>query len=141
MAFDDLYQEIILDHYKNPRNSGEIHPNSETVEHENPLCGDRIKLTVCLDKHSVIQDLKFAGHGCAISMASASMMTDLVKGKKTNEVKRIINDFISVMNKKKQVNILENYGDLMALKGVIKFPVRIKCATLAWHALKEALTV
>lgn len=140
MEFDDLYQEIILDHYKNPRNAGEIRGQCRIVEQENPVCGDHITLMVQVDNLGIVHDVKFQGNGCAISVASASMMTEQLIGQHVNRARKIIRDFITAMRGEEEPKILDEYGDLTALKGVKKFPVRIKCATLAWHAMKEALT-
>ena len=139
MAFDDLYQEIILDHYRNPQNFGEVSHSCTVVEEDNPVCGDQIKLMIVLNDQGVLQEIKFKGSGCAISMASASMMTEEVKGKSIKEIQTICQDIIGAMRGEKDPNVLENYGDLVALKGVIQFPARVKCATLAWHALEDAI--
>ena len=139
MAFDDLYQEIILDHYRNPHNFGEIQRSCTIVEEDNPTCGDQIKLSLWVDENKTIQDIKFSGQGCAISIASASIMTETVKGKTTNEAKEIADTIITTMRGEGDPYVLDEYGDLIALKGVIQFPARVKCATLAWHALEEAL--
>ena len=139
MAFDDLYQEIILDHYRNPHNFGEIQRSCTIVEEDNPTCGDQIKLSLWVDENKTIQDIKFSGQGCAISIASASIMTETVKGKTTNEAKEIADTIITTMRGEGEPDVLDEYGDLIALKGVIQFPARVKCATLAWHALEEAL--
>ena len=139
MAFDDLYQEIILDHYRNPHNFGEIQRSCTVVEEDNPTCGDQIKLTLWVDDRQKIQDIKFSGQGCAISIASASMMTDTVKGKSVSEAREIAQTIIRTMRGEDSSEILDDFGDLVALKGVIQFPARVKCATLAWHALEHAL--
>ena len=139
MAFDDLYQEIILDHYRNPHNFGEIQRSCTIVEEDNPTCGDQIKLSLWVDENKTIQDIKFSGQGCAISIASASIMTETVKGKTTGEAKEIADTIITTMRGEGDPDVLDEYGDLIALKGVIQFPARVKCATLAWHALEEAL--
>ncbi len=139
MAFDDLYQEIILDHYRNPHNFGEIQRSCTIVEEDNPTCGDQIKLSLWVDENKTIQDIKFSGQGCAISIASASIMTETVKGKTTDEAKEIADTIITTMRGEGDPDVLDEYGDLIALKGVIQFPARVKCATLAWHALEEAL--
>jgi nitrogen fixation protein NifU and related proteins len=140
MEFEDLYQEIILDHYKHPHNFGEGKPEYYSVERDNPVCGDHIKLMLEVDENGKITDVKFSGGGCAISMASASMMTDEIKGKTLTEAKKIIADVLEIMRGEKEADVLDEHGDLMALKGVQKFPVRIKCATLSWHAVKDAIT-
>ncbi len=139
MELEELYQDIILDHYKNPHNFGEGSPGCTDVELDNPVCGDHIKLMLYVDADGIIQDVKFTGSGCAISVASASMMTDEIKGKSIAEVKKTIEDVLGSMRGEKQLNTLDEHGDLVALKGVVKFPVRVKCATLAWHAVKDAL--
>jgi nitrogen fixation NifU-like protein len=139
MDFDELYQEIILDHYKHPRNFGEGVPDCTSVELDNPTCGDHIKLMVWIDEEGKIKDLKFTGSGCAISVASASMMTEELIGKTVPEAEEIISEVIEIMRGEKNPEALEKHGDITALKGVIKFPVRVKCATLSWHAVKQAL--
>jgi nitrogen fixation NifU-like protein len=139
MAFDDLYQEIILDHYRNPRNFGKIEENGVSVEHENPVCGDQIKLMVMLNEANVVEQVKFSGHGCAISMASASIMTEEMQGKTLTQARAMIQKFLKTMRGEIDPEFLDEPGDLVALMGVIKFPVRVKCATLAWHALADAL--
>ena len=139
MAFDDLYQEIILDHYRNPRNFGEIHYTCTIVEEDNPVCGDQIKLMIALDGEGKLKDIRFSGNGCAISMASASMMTEEVKGKDADQILQMCEDVIQTMRGEKDPDTLDQYGDLVALKGVIQFPARVKCATLAWHALQDAI--
>jgi len=139
MELDELYQDIILDHYKHPHNFGEGDSSGVVVESENPVCGDHIKLVVLIDENDIVQEVKFTGSGCAISMASASMMTEEIKGKPLSEVKKIINDVLDSMRGDRSADALDEHGDLAALKGVMKFPVRVKCATLAWHAIKDAL--
>jgi nitrogen fixation NifU-like protein len=139
MEFNDLYQEIILDHYKNPRNFGEGKPYCTAVELDNPVCGDHIKLTLEVDDENVVRDVKFSGSGCAISVASASMMTQELKGKTLDEANRIIADILLIMRGEKDADALEAHGDVSALKGVLKFPVRVKCATLSWHAAQDAI--
>jgi nitrogen fixation NifU-like protein len=136
LPLDDLYREIILDHYKQPRNRGELDPHTARVEGNNPLCGDEIQLDVLL-KDGELEDLAFQGRGCSISQASASMMTEAVKAHKLPEVQRLIDSFKSLMHGD-QVD-LDELGDVEALEGVKKFPVRIKCALLAWTTLEEAL--
>ena len=139
MELDELYQDILLDHYKNPHNFGKGCPACTNVEKENPVCGDHIKLMLLVDDDNRVKEIKFTGSGCAISMASASIMTDEIKGKPVQEVKAIIKEVLSTMRGEKDPETLESHGDMAALKGVTKFPVRIKCATLAWHAVSDAL--
>lgn len=139
MAFEDLYQEIILDHYRHPHNFGSLEQVSTAVEHENPVCGDHMKLMIIAGDNGELADIRFDGHGCAISMASASMMTDEVKGKPLGDVKTMAEQFLQAMRGEIGADIMEKWGDLAALKGVIRFPVRVKCATLAWHALLDAI--
>ena len=139
MAFDDLYQEIILDHAKNPRNKENLDFISDDEIHENPTCGDSIKLDVEFDSAGRLERVRFDGDGCAISTSSASMMTEILEGKTRDEAKTMAKDFIGIMRKEKESN-LEEWGDLIALEGVIQYPLRVKCATLPWHALKDALS-
>jgi nitrogen fixation NifU-like protein len=139
MELDELYQDIILDHYKHPHNFGEGSPLCTDVELENPVCGDHIKLMLYVDKHDIVRDVKFTGSGCAISVASASMMTEEIKGKPVSEARKIIEEVLETMRGEKAPDLLKEHGDLAALQGVIKYPVRVKCATLAWHAVKDAL--
>jgi len=136
LPLDELYREIILDHYKQPRNRGELDPHSARVEGNNPLCGDEIQLDVRLNDGQ-LEDLAFQGRGCSISQASASMMTEAVKAKPLDDVHQLIDIFKDMM--RGQPVDTEELGDLEALEGVQKFPVRIKCALLAWTTLEEAL--
>ncbi len=138
MAFDDLYQEIILDHAKHPRNKENLDFISEDEVHENPTCGDSIKLAVDLFDDGKLERVRFDGDGCAISTSSASMMTEIVEGKSKEEVLKMIKSFILIMRNEDKSS-LEDWGDLIALEGVIKYPLRVKCATLPWHALEVAL--
>ena len=139
MSLESLYQEIILDHYRSPRNYGKIEDARFVKEHENPTCGDTIKLQVTANGSGRIEDIAFDGKGCAISMASASMMTELVKGRPVAEAKELANRFVRVMRGEGEPAELEELGDLASLQGVIRYPVRVKCATLPWHALAETL--
>ncbi len=145
-GLEDLYREIILDHYRTPRNRGELPvPPARHAEGHNPLCGDEI--TVYLDVAAVdgvdmVSDVKVSGQGCSISQSSASMMSAAVKGKPVDEVRALVRRFKSMMSIETDGD--EDapdvpLGDLEALQGVVKFPVRIKCATLAWNTLTEAL--
>ena len=138
MAFDDLYQEIILDHYRKPRNTADLSDVSQENVHENPSCGDSLKLRALVD-NSTISKVEFEGRGCAISVASASMMTELLTGRSVDEAKLIIDQFKRVMRGEEDTQKLQEWGELAALEGVISFPLRIKCATLAWHALEVTL--
>jgi nitrogen fixation NifU-like protein len=136
-ALGALYQEMILDHYRRPRNKGTLdHPDAK-VEMKNPLCGDEIELQLAFDRDCVC-DLKFSGRGCSISQASASMMTQLVKGKSTEEIDVIRKRFRDLMLGQSSADDPE-LGALRALSGVAKFPARVKCALLAWNALESAL--
>jgi nitrogen fixation NifU-like protein len=136
--FDELYQEIILDHYKKPRNKAPL-DDADVVVHENPTCGDSIKICVTVDSDKLVKEVLFDGHGCAISMASASMMTEHVAGKELKIALDEIYTFIKVLRGEVDTSILEEWGDLNALSGIVAFPVRVKCASLAWHALAQEL--
>lgn len=139
MAFDDLYQEIILDHYRNPRNTADLSYVSEENVHENPSCGDSVKLHA-LVKDGAVEKVEFEGRGCAISMASASMMTELLAGLTVEDALKKIERFQEIMRGEQSADELQEWGDLAALEGVISFPLRIKCATLSWHALETTLS-
>ena len=132
-----LYQELILDHYRRPRNKGTLEKADASVDVKNPLCGDEIGLQVAFDGDCVC-DLKFSGRGCSISQASASMMTQLVKGKSTKDIDAIRKRFRDVMLGNTAGDDTE-LGPLRALSGVARFPARVKCALLAWNALESAL--
>ncbi|MFD0672983.1 Fe-S cluster assembly sulfur transfer protein SufU [Cohnella sp. GCM10027633] len=133
---DDLYRRVIMDHYKTPRNRGELDEGSVTVNLNNPTCGDRISLQLQIED-GIVKGAKFTGEGCSISMSSASMMTDAVKGKTADEALKMADKFSSLM---KGENVeFEEYEDIEALSGVNKFPARIKCATLAWNALRKGV--
>jgi len=132
-----LYQEMILDHYRRPRNKGTLENPDASVEMKNPLCGDEIALQVAFDSAGVC-DLKFSGRGCSISQASASMMTQLVKGKSTEEIDAIRKQFRDLMLGDASADD-SKIGSLRALSGVSRFPARVKCALLAWNALESAL--
>ena len=143
MDLKELYQEIILDHGKNPRNLRKTENFNKDAKGHNPLCGDKVHLFLKLDEDKKIQDISFEGEGCAISMASASIMTDLMKGKSENEVKEIISKFLDMIKEKDDINTNLLKDDektkLMSLGGVKNYPMRVKCATLSWHALSSAL--
>ena len=133
-----LYQEMILDHYRRPRNKGALDKADATVEMKNPLCGDEITLQVAFEGDCVC-DLRFSGRGCSISQASASMMTQLVKGKTTEEIGAIRKQFRDLMLGNAAAADDALLGSLRALSGVARFPARVKCALLAWYALESAL--
>ncbi len=143
MNLKELYQEIILDHGKNPRNLRKTENFNKDAKGHNPLCGDKVHVYLKLDEEKKVQDISFEGQGCAISMASASIMTDLVRGKEEKDVKEIVKDFLEMIKEKDQLNnkILEENEKtkLMCLSGVKKYPMRVKCATLSWHTLTSAI--
>jgi len=134
---DDLYRELILDHYRHPRNKGSLDHATSRSEGYNPLCGDEIEIEVEMDD-GVIEDVAFRGRGCSISQASGSMLTSAVKGRSRAEALRIIEAFQRMMTEPDE-EPGEDIGDLEAFQGVAKFPVRVKCATLASHVLEESL--
>ncbi len=135
MELEELYKEIIIDHYNNPRNFGRLSDANASAEGANPLCGDEIHLEFIV-KNGIIEDIKFHGAGCSISRASASMMTEVIKGKKIEDVKKIAEKFKGMLFEGKEN---EELGDLEAFKGVRVIPIRIKCAVLSWNVLEEAL--
>ena len=135
----ELYQEVILDHNRNPRNSGELENANRFASGDNPLCGDKIRLFV-LENDGVISDIRFSGVGCAISTASASLMTEAVKGKTLREALALFDAFHKMLTH--EVDLLDLdpiLGKLAVFSGVREFPVRVKCATLSWHTVKAAL--
>ena len=153
-GLEDLYREIILDHYRSPRNRGDLPvPPAHKVEGFNPLCGDEVVLYIEVDPDTdTVRDVKIAGQGCSISQASTSMMSAAVKGKSVDETRQLIRAFKALMSIHESKLEGESdgsdlqadlegvrLGDLEALQGVVKFPVRIKCATLAWNTLQQAL--
>lgn len=136
---DTLYRQVIMDHYKNPRNRGEIQDVSDvTINMNNPTCGDRIQLQFKIDDGKVT-DVKFDGEGCSISMSSASMMTQAIKGLEVEEAIKLSHIFSEMMQGKEYDEDDLDLGDIEALSGVAKFPARIKCATLAWKAMEKGL--
>ena len=134
----DLYQEVILDHNRRPRNFGVLGEASHTAEGYNPLCGDSVHLFLKIDDADVVTDVAFQGSGCAISKASASLMTDSIKGRPVAEVRDLFARFHRMVTTPPD-QAVENLGKLSVLSGVREFPVRVKCASLAWHTLKAAL--
>lgn len=135
---DQLYRSVIMDHYKNPRNKGSLDENTLTIDMNNPTCGDRIHLTLKLND-GIVEDAKFDGEGCSISMSSASMMTQIVKGKKLDEALELAEIFSKMMLGQDFDDEKYDLGDVEALQGVAKFPARIKCATLAWKAMEKGV--
>jgi nitrogen fixation protein NifU and related proteins len=142
-GLEDLYREIILDHYRTPRNRGQLEtPPAVVAEGHNPLCGDEIQVYLLVDDEGMIADVKVSGQGCSISQSSASMMTQAVKGKPVAEARRVVRAFKAMMSLPDEDAVDDepvNLGDLEALQGVVKFPVRIKCATLAWNTFTSCL--
>ena len=143
MNIKELYQEIILEHGKNPRNLRKTDNFNKDAKGYNPLCGDNVHVYLKLNENKKVEDISFEGSGCAISMASASIMTDLIKGKEEHEVKEIIKDFLIMIKEKpelKSKNLKEEEKTkLMCLSGVKQYPMRVKCATLSWHTLTSAI--
>jgi nitrogen fixation NifU-like protein len=146
-GLDDLYREIILDHYRTPRNRGELPPPAAHAVGHNPLCGDEIDVYLQVED-DVVTDVKVGGQGCSISQSSASMMSQAIKGKTVDEVRALVRRFKGMMTLDTDEEVPDDareldddvkLGDLEALQGVVKFPVRIKCATLAWYTLLDAL--
>ncbi len=133
----ELYQQIVLEHYRNPRNYGELPEATHRAEGYNPLCGDRLEVMLRV-REETIEDIRFRGSGCAISQASASVMTTLVRGKSLAEVEELFERFHELVTGTGAVD-LEQLGALAAFAGVREFPARVKCATLAWHTLRAAL--
>ncbi|KGI85981.1 MULTISPECIES: Fe-S cluster assembly sulfur transfer protein SufU [Exiguobacterium] len=134
---DMLYRQVIMDHYKNPRNRGVIE-DGVTIDLNNPTCGDSLRLQLQVED-GIVKDAKFEGEGCSISLASASMMTQIVKGKSVDEALQLANIFSEMVQGKDYDTDTFDLGDIEALSGVSKFPARIKCATLAWKALEKGV--
>ena len=143
MNLKELYQEIIIEHRKNPNNFGKTVNYNIDSQGNNPLCGDNVHIFLKLNDQRKVEDISFEGSGCAISMASASIMTDLIKGKSDNEAKEIIEDFLGMIKENPELknNILkeDDKTKLMCLSGVKKYPMRVKCATLSQHTLVSAI--
>ena len=137
MALDEIYKETILDHYKNPRNKRELPGAELTCSRNNPLCGDEITVFVH-EEDGKVAGVTFLGQGCSISQSSASMMTQAVDGKSVEDTERLIGDFRGMIAGNVEPDE-DEFGELVALKGVVKYPIRIKCAVLAWDVLQEAL--
>jgi len=143
MNLKELYQDIILEHGKNPRNLRKTENFNKDAQGHNPLCGDKVHVYLKLNENKKVEDISFEGSGCAISMASASIMTDLVKGKEEIEIKEIIADFLDMIKEKSELSSKklkdEEKIKLMCLSGVKQYPMRVKCATLSWHTLTSAI--
>jgi len=146
-GLDDLYREIILDHYRTPRNRGDLPvPPARHAEGHNPLCGDEVSVYLQVDEIdgvATVSDVKVSGQGCSISQSSASMMSQAIKGKPVDEAEALFHRFKAMMGVEESDGLTDDevrsLGDLAALQGVVKFPVRIKCATLAWNTMAQAL--
>jgi nitrogen fixation NifU-like protein len=143
MELKELYQEIILDHAKNPRNKGRCENYNYDAKAHNPLCGDKVHIYLNLDDDKNIKDLSFEGEGCAISLASASILTDILKGKDLSFTKKVTDDFLNMLKTKTKITLNSLSKDqvttINSLSGVQEFPMRIKCATMAWHTLLAAI--
>jgi nitrogen fixation protein NifU and related proteins len=138
MALDELYQEIILEHYKKPRNQGLLNNADIKVEGKNPFCGDEVEIALKINGDNV-ENATFEGSGCAISQASASLMTEKIKGKTVTDVRQLISDFRNLVKGENTKVNAEDLEELLALQGVSEFPSRIKCALLAWNTLLQGL--
>ena len=142
MDIKELYQEIVLDHGKNPRNKNKLKSFNKEAKGHNPLCGDKIHIFLKLDNDKKVEDISFEGEGCAISMASASIMTETIKGKEFNVAKKILEHFLNMLKEGSKLSINSLSEDenitMMSLSGVKRFPMRVKCATLAWHTFIQA---
>ena len=143
MELKELYQEIILDHGKNPRNFGKCKDFNKDAKGHNPLCGDKVHIFAKLDKNKNVEDVSFEGEGCAISLASASILTEIIKGKEKNIAKLIIEEFLKLLKKEGDIRLNSLSEDqlttIMSLSGVREFPMRVKCATMAWHTLSSVI--
>ena len=144
MNLKELYQEIILEHGKNPRNLRKTEGFNKDAKGNNPLCGDNVHVYLKLNGQKIVEDASFEGSGCAISMASASIMTDLIKGKNEHEAKEIVEDFLGMIKEnpelKSEYLSEDEKTKLMCLSGVKQYPMRVKCATLSWHTLITAIS-
>ena len=143
MNIKELYQEIILEHGKNPRNLRKTDNFNKDAKGYNPLCGDKVHIYLKLNEKKKVEEASFEGSGCAISMASASIMTDLIKDKEEFEIKEIVEDFLDMIKEKPELSSKNLKDDektkLMCLSGVKQYPMRVKCATLSWHTLTSAI--
>jgi|TARA_B110000971_G_C19604970_1_gene317806 nitrogen fixation NifU-like protein len=143
MELKELYQEIILDHGKNPRNKGKCIGYNHDAQAHNPLCGDKVHVYLKLDSEKKVVDMSFEGEGCAISLASASILTDTLKGKDLSFTKKVSEDFLNMVKNKTKITLNSLTEDqittITSLSGVQKFPMRVKCATMVWHTFLSAL--
>ena len=143
MELKELYQEIILDHGKNPRNKGKCEGFTNDAKAHNPLCGDKVHIYLKLNKDKQIENLSFEGEGCAISLASASILTETVKGKDLSFIKKISEDFLNMIKNKTKITInsltTDQITTIASLSGVQEFPMGVKCATMVWHTLLSAI--
>ena len=143
MELKELYQEIILDHGKNPRNKGKCSGYSHDAQAHNPLCGDKVHIYLKLDTEKKVIDMTFEGEGCAISLASASILTETLKGKDLNFTKKVTEDFLNMVKNKTKITLNSLTEDqittITSLSGVQQFPMRVKCATMVWHTFLSAL--
>ena len=144
MDLKQLYQDIILEHGKSPRNFGRCKKHTHEAKGYNPLCGDKVQIFLNLNKEKKVENLTFEGSGCAISIASTSIMTELVKGKSLEATKKIVFDFLDMIKNTQEIKSEELDKDqkttIMSLSGVKQYPMRVKCATLAWHTLNAAMS-
>ena len=143
MELKELYQEIILDHGKNPRNKGQCSGYSHNAQAHNPLCGDKVHIYLKLDNEKKVIDMSFEGEGCAISLASASILTETLKGKDLSFTKKVTEDFLNMVTNKTKITLNSLTEDqittITSLSGVQQFPMRVKCATMVWHTFLSAL--
>ena len=143
MDLKHLYQDIILEHGKSPRNFGKCEKHTHEAKGHNPLCGDQVQVYLKLNDEKKVEDLTFEGSGCAISIASTSIMTESVKGKSVEIAKKIVTDFLDMIKNTSKINSNDLNEDqktkIMSLSGVKQYPMRVKCATLAWHTLTSAI--
>lgn len=135
MQFDDLYREMIQDHYRQPRNKVKLNSENQGAVLDNPSCGDRVALKIDWDDNDRINNIEFDGEGCSISMASASMLTEILSGKSRKEAVETASKIHRIFRGEEPVEELESYGDIISLQGLVQYPVRLKCATLAWQTL------
>jgi len=139
-ALRELYQEVILDHSRHPRHHGVLDDATHKAEGYNPLCGDRVIVYLHLDADGRVADIRFQGKGCAISQASASMMTDLLKGRSQAEAEKLMTGFLHLVKGEDAADLSEDDREILdVMSGISEFPMRVKCATLAWHTYKNAV--